>query len=127
MRRDIMGLFINHDHHPNVFKNQENIQATNQAFVKYNSLTELINEQQKANMELVRSLDELKSRYKQQDMTQKGQWKQIKFQIKDLKASHLHRVEFDKQLVQRLETLDEKSSHLQEIVESENPVTKSIL
>ena len=30
-------------------------------------------------------------------------------------------------MVQRLETLDEKSSHLQEIAERENPVAKSIL
>ena len=103
-----MGLFINHDHHPNVFKNQENVHATNQAFVKYNSLTELLNEQMKANMELVRSLAELKSRHEQQEIAQKGQWKQLKYQIKDLKASNFHRVEFENQLVHRLETLDKK-------------------
>ena len=122
-----MDLFINHDHHPNVFKNQENIQASNQAFVKYNSLTELLNEQQKTNMELVRSLDELKLRNEQQEITQKNQWKQIKYKMKDLKASHLNRVELESHLVHRLETLDEKSSYLQEMVESESPVTKSIL
>jgi DNA repair ATPase RecN len=123
-----MGLFINHDHHPNVFKNQENVHAPNQGFVKYNYYTELLNEQKKTNMELMRSIAELNSRYGQQEITQKGQWKQIKYQIKDLKkASNIHRMEFESQLVQKLETLDEKSSHLQEIVESENPVTKSIL
>ncbi|HEY4549271.1 MAG TPA: hypothetical protein VIG98_03220 [Bacillus sp. (in: firmicutes)] len=121
-----MGLFINHDHHPNVFKNQESVHATNQAFVKCNSLTELLNEQQEANMKLVRSLAELKSRHEQQEIAQKGHWKQLKYQIKDLKASNFHRVEFENRLVHRLETLDKKSSHLREIVEGENPVTKSI-
>ena len=121
-----MGLFINHDHHPNVFKNQENVHATNQAFVKYNSLTELLNEQQKANMELVRSLAELESRHEQQEIAQKGQWKKLKYQIKDLKASNFHHVEFENQLVHRLETLDKKGSYLWEMVERENPVTKSI-
>ena len=80
----------------------------------------------KANMELVRSLAELKSRHEQQEIAQKGQWKQLKYQIKDLKASNFHRVEFENQLVHRLETRDKKGSHLQEIVERENPVTKSI-
>ena len=108
MRRDIMGLFINHDHHPIVFKNQEHIHATNQAFVKYNSLTELLNEQQKANTELMRSLAKLESHYEQQELAQKGQWKQLKCQIKDLKVNHFHRLEFENQLIQRLETLDEK-------------------
>ena len=122
-----MGLFINHDHHPNVFKNQENVHAINQAFVKYNSLTELLNEQQKANMELMRSLAELESRYEQQEIAQKGQWKQLKYEIKDVKVNNFHHVEFENQLVQRLKLLDKKSSHLQEIVEKENPVTKSIL
>ena len=122
-----MGLFINHDHHPNVYKNQENVHATNQAFVKYNSLTGLLNEQQKANRELMRSLAELESRYEQQEIAQNGQWKLLKYQIKDLKVNHFHRVEFENQLVQRLETLDKKNSHLQEIVERENPVTKPIL
>ena len=72
-------------------------------------------------------MDELKSRNEQQEITQKNQWKQIKYKMKDLKANHLSRLEFESQLVHRLETLDEKNSHLQERVESESPVTKSIL
>ena len=69
-----MSLFINHDHHPNVFKNQENVHAFNQGFVKYHYLTELLNKQQKASMELMRSIAEQKSRYGQQEVAQKGQW-----------------------------------------------------
>lgn len=122
-----MGLFINHGHHPNVFKSQENIHAPNQGFVKYNSLTELLNEQQKANMELMKSIAELKSCSKQQEVVQKGHWNQIKHQMNALKENNLHREEFESQLVQRLKNLDEKSSHLQEIVENESLVTKSIL
>ncbi|MCQ6275472.1 hypothetical protein JMM81_10935 [Bacillus sp. V3B] len=122
-----MGLFINHDHHRNIFKNQENVHASNQEFAKYNYLTELLNEQKKANMELMRSITELKSRYRQQEVAQKDQWNQIKYQINDLKMSNLHHEEFESQLGQRLETLDEKSSYLQEVVESKNFVAKSIL
>ncbi|MDQ0246200.1 putative membrane protein YccC [Bacillus fengqiuensis] len=60
-----MGLFINGDDHPNVYNNNEMIHASNQRFVRHNSLTELINEQQKANMALAKSIAELKPRNEQ--------------------------------------------------------------
>lgn len=122
-----MGLFINHDHQPDVYKNQENVPSPNQGVVKYNSITELINEQQKANQELIKSISELKSRYEKQEVSQNGHWKQVQHQMNDLKISQYQRENFEDQLVKRLDILDGKSSQLQKQVESESALTESIL
>lgn len=60
-----MGLFINDHDHPGVFKNHEKIHASNQRFVRHNSLTKLIEEQQEANIALAKSIAELKPRNEQ--------------------------------------------------------------
>lgn len=57
-----VGLFINGNDHPDLFKNNEKIHASNQRVARHSSLTELINEQRKANMALAKSIAELKPR-----------------------------------------------------------------
>lgn len=60
-----MRLFINDEDHPDVYKNNEKIHASNQSFIRHNSLTELIEEQRKASIALAKSMAELKPRNEQ--------------------------------------------------------------
>ncbi|WP_028401445.1 hypothetical protein [Ectobacillus panaciterrae] len=122
-----MGLFINNDEHPNVYKNNEKINAPNQVFARHNFLTELLNEQQKANVALTKSIAELKTRYEQIEETQTIQWNHVKNQMSNLTVSSHHREEFESQMMQRLNSLDEKNANLQAVLENESVLKRSIL
>lgn len=119
-----MGLFINKEKHLKVYKNTQEIKTSNQEFVRYNFLTELIIEQQKANKELTQSISDLKRRYEKHGEEQSVQWNHVK---KEMQANHRNRVEFENQLIQQIHTLDEKTHYLQEVLEKESILKQSIM
>lgn len=122
-----MGLFINNNNHPDVYKNNESIHAPNQAFVRHNALMELLNEQQKANIILTQSIAELKMRYEQLEDSHTLQWDHVNHQLHDLNVSSRHRAEFESGMIQRLHALDEKTIHLQALLENESLLKTSII
>ncbi|MEE6451030.1 hypothetical protein RAH41_10700 [Gottfriedia acidiceleris] len=105
-----MGLFINKNEHPDVFKNNETIQTPNQGLVRHNYLAELMEEQQKNNMNLEKSISELKPRYEQLEELQTNQWNHVKNQINSLIGSNREREQFEKIMIQRLNTSDKNES-----------------
>ncbi|XRG77708.1 hypothetical protein V5E38_18030 [Rossellomorea sp. GAMAL-10_SWC] len=105
-----MGLFINKNEHPDVFKNSETIQTPNQGLVRHNYLAELMEEQQKNNMSLEKSLSELKPRYEQLEELQTNQWNHVKNQINSLIGSNREREQFERIMIQRLNTSDANES-----------------
>jgi hypothetical protein len=122
-----MGLFINSGAHPDVFKNNEKIPESNQELARKDYLTELINEQQMANFSLRKSIDELKTHYHQQELTQVKQWNRIGSQLNDLTVSNQHHDEFETQVLMWLKSLDDKNINLQTTMENELSIKKSII
>ncbi|HWO95818.1 MAG TPA: hypothetical protein VNM45_05705 [Bacillus sp. (in: firmicutes)] len=94
-----MGLFINDRDHPDVFKNNEKIHAPSQRMIRHNSLTELIEEQQKANAALAKSIAELKPRNERLEAVLKKE-SLLKKAIMD-QIHHLNG--FNQEIVSRLE------------------------
>ncbi|MFZ7944714.1 hypothetical protein [Neobacillus sp. 19] len=80
-----MGLYINKKNYPEVYKNNQSPKEPNQQLSRQDSLSELINEQQKANAALTEALAELGLRYSQQEESKINQWNQIDSQLQDLK------------------------------------------
>ena len=105
-----MGLFINKNEHPDVFKNNKNIQTPNQGLVRHNYFAEIIQEQQKNNMNLEKSISELKPHYEQLEELQTKQWNHVKNQINSLIVSNREREIFEKGMIQRLNTIDANES-----------------
>ncbi|WP_088067337.1 hypothetical protein [Gottfriedia luciferensis] len=105
-----MGLFINKNEHPDVFKNNEKIQVSNQGFVRHNYLAELIQEQQKTNLNLEKSISELKPQYEQLEELHTKQWNHVKDQIDSLIVSSHQREKLESMLIQRITTLGENES-----------------
>lgn len=121
-----MGLFINKNEHPDVYKNIENIHAPNQRFIRHNYLTELINEQQETNMTLANSIAELKPRYEQLEEMQTIQWNHVKDQISDLIVSNRQREKMENIMIQRLDTIDENENLLKNsIIDQMNSLNES--
>lgn len=108
-----MGLYINRNQHPDVFKNRENIVAPNQNFIKKDFLSAIIDKQEKANVSLITTLNEMKLRFREQEDVQASQWTEVTGQLTDLKTSSQNHKNFEEQIIRWLKTLDEKNSQLQ--------------
>ncbi|GAA3327882.1 hypothetical protein GCM10020331_069620 [Ectobacillus funiculus] len=104
-----MGVFINRDNHPNIYKSNQTIYTSNQEIVRRNALTELMNEQQKATMTLIQAIAELNMRYEQlEEKKQSNKWNHIQNQMNSLTANSRQREAFEGQLMQQLHRLEEK-------------------
>lgn len=121
-----MGLFFNKKQHPDVFKNIGKIDENNQIYVRHNALTELIDEQQKVNMNLEKSIAELKPRYDQLEEMQTSQWNNVKEKINDLMVSSNRHEQMERIVISRINTLDENGLMLKKsMIEQMNNLKES--
>ncbi|MEH7094311.1 hypothetical protein [Neobacillus vireti] len=121
-----MGLFINKKEHPNLFKNNNQLQESNQVEARQDFLSELIKEQQKANTALNQALSELQIRYKEQTDAQNTQWKQVDYQLSNLENSTFRQQKFENEMVTNLHSLHEKNVHLEAMIEKETHLRESL-
>lgn len=108
-----MGIFINRKGHPDIFENSEKIFEPNQDFIKKDYISELIDEQQKANVSLINAISEMKHRFHEQEDKQSYHWNEVTGQLNELKTNNQSKKEFEEQMIRWLKTLDEKNSQLQ--------------
>ena len=119
-----MGLYINKKQQPDVYKNTQTINEPNQAYSRRDFLSELIQEQEKANAALSKSFTELNSRNMLQEKSHLQQWNQVVQQLNDLRKNNL---DFESQMVQFLQALNEKNVHFQKVLEDEALLKESML
>lgn len=79
-----MRLYINNNEHPEVYKNKQNLQPSNQLVSRQDFLSELMNEQKKTNVALKKALTELGLQSQHQEEIQINQWHNVADQLKDL-------------------------------------------
>jgi hypothetical protein len=117
-----LGLFINNGEHPDVYRNNEEIAGSNQAYSRRDHLTELMKEQQDMNTRLRMALEELKrqsqdqktmqtSRFEQNEAISEQLSLQLHQQLELQKAAAEKQEEFQKNVLKRLdhqEALTEK-------------------
>ncbi|MBV7504606.1 hypothetical protein KW850_04905 [Bacillus sp. sid0103] len=109
-----MGLFINNSDHPDVYKNKRQLHTSNQVVSRQDFLSELINEQHKANTALEKALSELGNQTQLQEKTQFSQWNHVGEQLNDLRnrmeryedANHQLVLQMNKQLELQIEVVE---------------------
>ncbi|WHY69277.1 hypothetical protein [Neobacillus sp. SuZ13] len=94
-----MGLFINNNHHPEVYKNKQHLQTTNQMISRQDFLSELVKEQQKANAALNLALSEIGLQTQIQEETHSTHWNNVGQQLNDLRKRLEHHEAANHQLV----------------------------
>lgn len=107
-----------------MYKNTQTINEPNQAYSRRDFLSELIQEQEKANAALSKSFTELNSRNMLQEKSHLQQWNQVVQQLNDLRKNNL---DFESQMVQFLQALNEKNVHFQKVLEDEALLKESML
>jgi hypothetical protein len=103
-----MGLYINNNQYPNVFKAPKQLNEPNQAVQIKNYLTEIIDEQQQANVSLSKTLEELKQRTIEYENVQAIQWDDISEKLNELTTHTQKNAEFESHVIQWLTALDER-------------------
>ncbi|WP_160718958.1 hypothetical protein [Bacillus sp. USDA818B3_A] len=121
-----MGLYINKKAHPNLFKTNQQLADANQLESRQDFLTELMKEQQNANIALNQALKELQMRYQQQTDAQNIHWKQVDYQLNDLKNSNVRQHKFENEMVSNLHSLHERNVQLEAVIEKETLARKSL-
>ncbi len=109
-----MGLYINNDNYPDVFKNQEKIPEPNQKLVRIDNLTEIIDEQQQANVSLINSINEIKNQFLNQKVVQASHWDKVTNQLNELTISNQHHKEYEELIIDLLKTQEELQKQLAE-------------
>lgn len=122
-----MGLFINNEKHPDVYKNNDQIQGSNQPFFRSDSQAELLEEQQRMNEELQRAFNNLKDTVEKQANKNANQWKYFGNRLYELKKGNLHHKNNEQLVMEALKKLDEKNSALQVTLENEQIVKQQVI
>lgn len=107
-----MGLFINNDKHPDVFKNQMEIKASNQGFYKQDYLSEMIEEQRRANESLEKSLQELDDMHKKQSQIQSNEMMNIRYSLEVLEDQQIKQEAIEGGVIESLERYEGKNEEL---------------
>jgi hypothetical protein len=109
-----MGLYINKDKHPNVYKNINKLPEPNQKWVKRSYLTEIIDEQQQANVSLINAINDMKHQFSDQEVVQASQWDKVTNQLNELRASNQRHAEYEVLIIDLLKTQEELQKQLAE-------------
>lgn len=107
-----MGLFINHDSHPDVFKNRLEIKEPNQEFYKQDYLSEVIEKQKQANDLLSDSFQKLEHAYRKQSRIQSRRLVSVRYNLEMLKDKQIKQKEVENNVVESLERYEDKNGEL---------------
>jgi len=123
-----LGLYINNNDQPSVYKNKEDhIVTTNQQVAKYNFMDELLEEQKKSTAELIQSIQDLNKLYDRQVKKQSVQWNNVNTQMKDIQIRNDYLTEYGSQIVEQLTNLDHKYKNLETTLGKDQQLQRSIL
>ena len=122
-----MGLYINKDKHPTVFKNNKKILEPNQKLVRRDTLTEIIDEQQRANVSLIKAINDMKNQFLTQEVVQASQWDKFTSQLNDLRTNNQKHKEYEELIIDLLKTQAELQKQLSEKLSKQEEFQKGVL
>ena len=108
-----MGLFINKNGHPDVFKNNADILGRNQEHYKIDLLAEWMKEQSEATHLVGDQFNIMETLLKQQKNTQSNQLKSINNRLNEIKESDIRHEKFGNDVMKSLKKVETKNEVLQ--------------
>ena len=108
-----MGLFINKNGHPDVFKNNADILGRNQEHYKIDPIAEWMKEHREASHSVGEQFNIMETLLKQQKNTQSNQLKSIHNRLNEIKESDFRHEKFGKDVMKSLKKVETKNEMLQ--------------
>lgn len=122
-----MGLYINNGKHPEVYKNKKKISEPNQRIVRRDYLTEVIDEQQQANVSLINAINEMKHRFLNQEVVQANNLDKIANQLNEISTSNQKHTEYEELIIHLLKTQEELQIQLAQKVNKQEEFQTEVL
>lgn len=122
-----MGLFINDSQHPEVFKNNGQLKASNQEEFRSNFLSEFLESQEATNqsfLEGIVRLNESQQRFANQHTTS---WNEINKRLQYLKEINVQHELVEKQIQIGLQKLEQQNEKLQVLITEEQLGKKQLM
>lgn len=121
-----MGLFINNNEHPTVFKNPQFLKEPNQEVERIDYLSQFIQQQLEANSAISRSFEHLKNHNMEQEFLQASQWREISDKLNELKNKSSQHTEFEAQMLEWLKSIEEKNILLHSLLKEESKFKENV-
>ncbi|TRM11005.1 hypothetical protein FH966_04290 [Lentibacillus cibarius] len=115
-----MGLYMNRNEHPSVYKNDMAIPEPNQGYFHKDTFSEMIQEQKAVNKQLSDAFQELKRMNNEQNRATSGKWQEINRQLHMLNQRKQAQETFEHQTLEWLQTIEKNNNKLAAILEHDD-------
>jgi len=122
-----VGLFINKNGHPGVFKSNANILGRNQEHYKIDPLVEWMKEQSEATSSVGDQFNIMESLLKQQKNSQSNQLKSIHNRLNEIKKSNIRHEKFGNDVMESLKKVETKNEMLQSTLKHERIINREFI
>ncbi|MDX1807817.1 MAG: hypothetical protein R3267_12390 [Paenisporosarcina sp.] len=122
-----MGLYINSGKHPDILKNLKTVVEVNQASFRQDTLTDLLEEQQKTNELLQQSYIDLKDVVEKHAIKQTSRWKYVQSKMNHQRQMNSQQKNLDHQVLENLKKVEAKQGELQATLDNHEPFTKDFM
>lgn len=123
----VVGIFINTNTHPNLFRNAENIHEPNQSYFQSDHLKELLDKQQQVNDSFQKAFKDIRISFQKQQLAESKRWREVVSDIEAIKASNERHDEFERQAREWLAMLEDNSKELHRIVEQNGSINQEVM
>lgn len=122
-----MGLYINSGKHPDILKNPATVVEVNQTYFKQDTLTDMLEEQQKTNDLLQQSYINLKDAVEKHASMQTSRWKYVQSKMNHQRQMNAQQKNLDHQVLDKLKNVEDRQGKLQSSLENQEPFTKDLM
>lgn len=108
-----MGLFISEEKHQGIYKNKDELKASNQFVYQRSHLADILAEQQKQHHQLNQSINELKALSLKLDVQQMSKWQAVSDHLTRIEDKGLKQEKLEHHLTNQIGRLIEENQALQ--------------
>jgi len=121
-----VGLFINKFENEGLYKNNEELNNSNQNIYKIDPVAEYVNQQKLAISSLNDYLKVLESHVGEQSKAQSNRWNEIKGALKEQKVNDKKHTEFNQQVLGQINQLEEKNKGFHLSIENDRLIQATL-
>lgn len=118
---------MNTQTHPNLFKNNNQIEEPNQSYYKSDYVKELLAEQEERNNSFQKAMRDIRRSFQSHWLLEEKRWGEVSEELKTLKEKDKQHQVFEKQTREWIMMLERNSQELHRIVEKNSTINEDIL
>lgn len=122
-----MGLYMNDDRHPGMYRGSKKLNESNQVIERQDYLTQVLSNQQKTNRTFNRAIYGLRHSQKKLETRQSNQWKELMEHLEEMRDLSDRHEELEQAVLAWLKSLELKNRKLQLVLKNEQKAKKDLV